>query len=57
MSDHPLCIRLPGSVELAQKTVRDDSALLASLRDDPSDAATAIEVAGLTRRFGDLEAV
>jgi hypothetical protein len=57
VSDHPLCIRLPGSVELAQKTVRDDSALLASLRDDPSDAATAIEVAGLTRRFGDLEAV
>jgi len=57
VSDHPLWPCPTGSVELVRETVRDDSAFLASSSEALSDGGTAIEVAGLTRRFGDLEAV
>ncbi len=58
MTSHSWCACPTGSAEVVRESFRDDAALLARSSKGPNETGgTAIEVVGLTRRFGDLEAV
>ncbi len=58
MTSHSWCACPTGSAEVVRESFRDDAVLLARSSKGPNETGeTAIEVVGLTRRFGDLEAV